>query len=348
MNLNELKRRTPSRQIALSGCLSLIIAAVILGAPKALIADQGDVAQPSQPNLATIDVQIDKREVQVAERIQIKITATAPEGVAITFPKLENQLGDFEVSSVKDTFDIPAGPNRKWIRQIGLESLVAGEFEIPAIEISAVDRRGSAPIQVVQKTPSQKITIHSTLEGVEDPTQFRDIKSVVFAPEPQPHNRSWVVWAAGAVGLLFVAGAGFVLLRRGSSLSAKQWALKSLNELRESRALQDRDAEQIYIRLISILRLFVQEQFGISAPRLTTAEFLDALRADQHLATEFRAQLQELLISADLVKFAGMLPDSSGLNAVVVQAIQLVENAAELQSDSSTHSRKFQPPEEHY
>jgi len=346
MNLYELKNRTPSRRTVFAGCLSLIIAAVILAAPRALIADQEVVAQPNQTNLAAIDVQIDKREVQVAERLQMKITATAPRGVAITFPKLENQLGDFEVSSVKDTFDIPAGPNRKWIRQIGLESLVSGEFEIPAIEISAVDRRGSAPIQVIQKTPSQKITIHSTLEGVEDPTQFRDIKSVVFAPDPQPHNRSWVVWAAGAAGLFFVAGAGFVLLRRGSSLSAKQWALKSLHELRESRALQDKDTEQIYIRLISILRLFVQEQFGILAPRLTTAEFLRAIKNDQRLSTEFRAQLQELLNSADLVKFAGMLPDSSGLTAVVVQAIQLVENAAELRSDSSTHSRKFQPPAE--
>ena len=55
----------------------------------------------------TIDVQIDKREAQIAERIQLEITATAPEDVTVKFPELAGKLGDFEVTSVKDTLDIP-------------------------------------------------------------------------------------------------------------------------------------------------------------------------------------------------------------------------------------------------
>ena len=69
------------------------------------------------------------------------------------------------------------------------------------------------------------------------------------------------------------------------------------------------DTEQIYVRLVSILRTFVHWQFGISAPRLTTDEFLHAMQADDRLTAEIRAQLKELLNLADLVKFAGMLPD---------------------------------------
>ena len=313
-----------------TGSLSLVFVTTILAIPVSLATGQQAGDQTKRTQRLAIDVQIDKREALVAERIQMQITATAPEGVSVKFPEIAGKLGNFDVVSLKDTLDIPDGSERQWIRHIVVESLTSGDLEIPAMEISYVDRRGSEPETGIQKTASQKVTIRSTLEGVEDPTKFRDIKSVVFLPESQPENHNWIIWAAGAGGLTLLAAIAFLLVTRYKPvLSPKQWAIKALDELKDSRALAEGDTEQIYVRVISILRTFFHEQFGISAPRLTTDEFLSAMQADRRLSADIRAQLKELLTLADLVKFAGMLPDGKGLVSVVDQAKQMVEQAAD-------------------
>jgi hypothetical protein len=179
----------------------------------------------------------------------------------------------------------------------------------------------------LQTTNAEQINIRSTLEGVEDPNQFRDIKSVVFAPETPPRNNFWLIASAVAGGFAVVAALVYVTVNRRSDLSPKNWAIKSIDRLRDSQAFKDNDTEQIYIRLVNILRTFVYWQFGISAPRLTTDEFLGAMQADDRLSAEFRTKLAELFELADMVKFASLSPDGSQLTAVVDQAKRLVENA---------------------
>jgi hypothetical protein len=333
MKSERLSNGSPTRRTFLAACLAVGIVATITTVSGTLQASQQESATAT--GIVAIDVEIDKSEVLVAERFQMEITATAPQGVTVKFPELENQLGEFEVLNVKDTPDIPNGSNRKWIRRVGLESLAAGELEIPAIEISFVDRRGSTPITGLQTSPSQNVTVRSSLEGTEDPTRFRDIKSVVFLPESQQRESHWLVWAAaGLAG--FLAVTAIAMVRRKKFLSPKQRAIKSLQDLKNSLACENQDVEQIYVRLVSLLRTFVQEQFAISAPRLTTLEFLEAMQGDPRLSDEFRGELSELLNLADMVKFAGLLP-SGGLGEVVDQAVRLVENAAE-QSPLTTDS----------
>ena len=321
------------RRFELCRRLMFLLALFATLLPMQLYARQTDNAD--QSDLVSIDVKLDRTNALVAERIQLEISATAPQGVTVKFPALQNQLGEFEIVSVKDVLDLPEGSNRKWIRRLGLESLISGRIEVPAIEIGYIDRRNGQSVIGSQSTPAQQVTIGSTLEGVQDPTQFRDIKSVVYAPEPNPRFGNWVFWAAGATGVLAIAALTFVMVRRKSELSPRHWAIKSLHELRASQPCQDENAEQVYIRLVDILRSFVYWQWGISAPRLTTHEFLGAIQADDRLTPEFRSELQELLKMADMIKFAGMLPNGTGLTSVVDQAIGLVENAADAESDAT-------------
>ena len=353
MNNQRLHQSSQSRRIFLAVCFSVLTAIVIPVFPGTSFANQEVKTKTEQSTPIAIDVQIDKREAQVADPIQMKITATAPQGVAVKFPEWQQQLGDFEITGVKDTMDIPAGSDRNWIRIVGLESLVSGELQIPAFEISYVDRRGSVAQTGVQSTKPHPINIRSSLEGVEDPTQFRDIKSVVFAPETPPRSNFWLVASGVAAGFLLIAALVYVAVGRKNDLSPRNWAIKSIDELRDDQAFKDNDAEQVYVRLVSILRTFVFWQFGISAPKLTTDEFLGAMHQDERLSTEFRCELSELLTLADMIKFAGLSPDDSQLSAVVEQAKRLVENAVDTEmkipqpSDvlnaASTNSRQLQP-----
>lgn len=331
MNLPRVVRTGQSQKSVSNVWHSAMIVLVAIAFPGNL---QSQSVEPitGQSKPVKIEIEIDKTEAQVAEQIQMKITATAPQNVTVKLPEMKQQLGEFEVTAVKDTLDIPVGSERSWIRHVYLESLVSGKLEIPSIEISYVDRRGPVPATGLQSTPVQFLSIRSALEGVEDPTQFRDIKSVEFAPEAPPRNRFWLGVTAVACGIVFVAACAIVMLRRKSEPSPKHRAIQSLDELRESQAFQDNETKQVYERTVGILRTFVDRQFGISAPRLTTNEFLQAMQSDDRLTAEFRSGLSDLLHLADMVKFAGMLPASNQLSTVVDQARQLIENASEVET----------------
>lgn len=345
-------RRHYGRTLLTLGC-SVLTALAISVVPGALFGNQEFNPKTEPSNPVAIEMQIDKREAQIAESIQVKITATAPQGVTVKFPELQKQLGGFEVTGVQDAMDIPAGSNRNWIRIVNLESLVSGELEIPVIQISYIDGRGSSPRTGFCTTTEQRINIRSTLEGVEDPKQFRDIKSVMFAPETPPRSNVWLVTLAAAASFALVAALVYVANGRRKNLSPKDWAIKSIGELRDSQAFNDNDAEQVYVRLVSILRTFVDWHFGISAPKLTTDEFLSAMQQDERLSAEFRSELSELLTLADMIKFAGLSPDDSQLAAVVDQAKRMVENAKDSEmkipesrngsNDSSANSHQLQP-----
>ena len=313
--------------IFLTGLLTAMLVSANAIVPSSSLGDESSGRSSADANPLVVTMQLDKSEALIAERIQLQIIASAPQGVTVQFPELSDQLGEFEIVATKDIPDVPAGADRKWIRKVALETLITGELEIPSMEIGYVDRRTATALNGVQITPPQPVLIRSTLEGAEDPTQFREIKSVVFLPESQPGNVRWLVWAAGMAGLVALVAIAVTVVSRKPGRSPKQTAIKSLQGLKESPALVDGDVEQFYIRLVGILRAFVQEQFEISAPRLTTSEFMAAMGAETRLSDDFRSELRELLSLADMVKFAGWRPADTRLDEVVDQAMRLVENA---------------------
>jgi len=66
------------------------------------------------------------------------------------------------------------------------------------------------------------------------------------------------------------------------------------------------ESKQFHQRLSGILRQYLEERFGVSAPRLTTEEFLMYLAETPEMVKEHRLLLQTFLTACDMVKFAGV------------------------------------------
>ena len=65
------------------------------------------------------------------------------------------------------------------------------------------------------------------------------------------------------------------------------------------------ESKQFHQRLSGILRQYLEERLQISAPRLTTEEFLALLSCTPEMVKENRLLLQNFLNACDMVKFAG-------------------------------------------
>lgn len=109
-----------------------------------------------------------------------------------------------------------------------------------------------------------------------------------------------------------------------------QLALKRLEDLG---LLDNKEEKEFYFRLTAIVRDYIQGQFSLDAPEMTTEELLPAIPAlpiDRGLASG----LKDLLRSTDPVKFAGVPVTQEKMREDMTFARHFVESTRNVPDDS--------------
>ena len=320
-------------------CLSLL-ALTAATASAAIVNDNANVQ---------VTAVASKNSVGVADPFRVTIKAVAPEGVVVSFPKIGDQAGDFEITNSRDTMDVPSPQGRKYERQLTLETLKTGELNVPEFQVFFKDKRNqnADAAMASMKTASIPITVQTAITATDNPSQFRDIKNVVFLDEPAvAGSLPWgTVIAIGGLGLLGVVG--FVLVSRfGKRLTPKQRALRALDQLSDSNSLSSGDSKYVYEETTQVLRTFIESQFEFPATRQTTEEFLAAVNSNRRLGEPLQERLKRFLEAADMVKFAGLSCSGAVLAEAVDKARQFVLQADEqrIASEKQTRDNKFVVP----
>ena len=317
--MSHLKHKSSPTRILL--CLSLLAFTGVTASAATTINDAKVTAAATAS----------KNTIGVADPFNVTIEAIASEGFSVRFAEFGDQVGDFEIVSLGDTIDVPLAEGRKYQRQLTLETLKTGKLIVPAFEVffENNETKNADDALASVKTASIPITVQTAITSTDNPSQFRDIKHVVFIDEPTTANSTpWNVIAI--FGGLGIAGTmGLVVLNRfWKQLSPQQRALQALDQLCESGLLANSDSKFVYEETTQILRTFIESQFDFPATRQTTEEFLAAVNADRRLAQPLQQRLKQFLESADIVKFAGLCCSETVLAEAVDQARQFV-----LQSD---------------
>ena len=84
------------------------------------------------------------------------------------------------------------------------------------------------------------------------------------------------------------------------------------------------DTKEYYTALTDTLRIYLNERFGFNATEMTTGEIIDTLLKIKD--KESIRELQELLVMADLVKFAKYNPPMNENDRNLVAAIDFVNS----------------------
>ena len=267
----------------------------------------------------SINATANRTEVQVAEPFSLSIAVTAPADSSVQFPEATSSLGDFQVLSTRDLFDVPTTSGRTWTRTYELETYESGNLQIPTQTVF-VDRQPfrSDPIS---------ISVKSIVEPQSDPRQFRALKDVEEIPIET--SNGWTIAGIG-IGALALAGLVWAVFGRPKSqisASPEQWARTALGDLRESPVYASKDQSEVLPGLANILREYIQRRFAISAPRLTTIEFLQAARNDQRLSDESRVELKCFLEHVDKIKFGKLVPETDQIQESFARVESFIELA---------------------
>lgn len=275
-------------------------------------------------NVATVASKTSNTTVQVAEPFTLELTVTASTGSKVDFPSIGKSLGNFDVTDQVDRADVPSENEtyqRIWTRRLTLESIVTGDIEIPSLEIQV---RWDAKVQTL-KSAAIPIRVASVLEDRADPTKFRDIQSVVDITVPEPVSHAWPWWTLGGFVAIAAAWMLVAVAKRKTWISPNEWALRELDQLRQSEAMRSSDSERVTENLTSILRDYLELQFDIASPMQTTHELLQGIEIHKLMNIEMTTGFAALFENADLARFAGLHLSSAELMRTIDDAQRLIE-----------------------
>lgn len=136
-----------------------------------------------------------------------------------------------------------------------------------------------------------------------DPNLIEDLRRL------HPAEFGWVGWLALAVGAAVVLGWWMRRSRKLQSLEvgaapgpdAWEEALRALERL--AARLVPSESRAYGIAATDVLRRFVEQRYGLKAPRLTTSEFLLVARSCGAMPGPAREGLERFLAACDWMKF---------------------------------------------
>ena len=157
------------------------------------------------------------------------------------------------------------------------------------------------------------------------PVPIHDISGpIAFFPYP-----IWMVVAAAllALGLVGLAVWFFVLKRKPAKpLTPAEKALAELSRL--SAGVGTVEPYPFSITVSDVLRVYLRDEYGLSATTQTSREFLETVRTRNVFNDEENEALAAFLEKADLIKFARLHATSADCSALLEQADKLVHSRA--------------------
>ncbi len=293
-------------------CFAMIAAALLslagCGDPLEEAPDAG-VMRVAQSEALQVEVRLSSDELTTADTARVRVTTSVAETHALD-PWLDGFRGALESQWTVAHVDKPAAPTmdaRERVvhtTELVLKPFLPGEYEIPALELTARPRTGGESVSVRSEAiPALVASVLDEEAGEPDPSAA---KGVVEAEE----SPGYAVWI-GAGGIVLAVALVWLLVRRlrrrferEEQIPAHEAALARVDDLMGSGLLERGAMNAFYTELAHILRWWIERRYGLHAPERTSEEFLREASESRAMGERELESVREFLTHADLVKFA--------------------------------------------
>lgn len=278
--------------------------------------DAAGLTRVTEEGPVRITVSLTPEEPQLGDPLSLTLTVEAQDGVTVEMPAFGEALGRFSI--VDFTPREETRPDGVWVasQRYTLQPPMSGRQRIPPLRIEYLDARpGYADgEEEYRELLSEELVIEvaSVLPEGEVLAELRPVRP----PLPELGRgfiaRVWPWLVAGVVGL---GGLGFAIAvwqRRAAErrrITAWDRAMRRLEALADRGLPSPDEADAWYVELSDIVRRYIEDQYGVRAPELTTEEFLQEARRSADLSGPRRELLSAFLERCDRVKFAAYSPE---------------------------------------
>lgn len=275
--------------------------------------------------------QLQKRDsILIADQVEYGFTLEGVEdGTALALPdwsSLSNDTLAIVRNWKTDTLRFDKKARKRDIRaSIVLAPFEEGEYLLPPI-YALRGTPGSEPDTLVFEPLTMKVTTIQIDTATYTP---HDIKGQITYPVTFAEVLPWVLGAIGLAALVLLA---IYLIRRYSRKGQDEKskdppyvvALRGLDRYRGDKFWAPDKQKTFYSGVTDTLKEYMDAEFGVDAPEMTTAELFSALKGREDITPEMYERLKGLFETADFVKFAKMTVPPEENAGVLPTAVKFV------------------------
>ncbi len=262
----------------------------------------------------------DSDHITIGDHLNVRVSIRHPKSVKVLMPLVKDSLGnmDFIASSKVDT--IQEATDEVLSQNYVVSAYDSGVFHAGPVTVFFHNTSGG-----VDSVLSNEIPVAVATLPVDTARPFKPIKAPLAVPFSW---REFIPYIIGAVLLLILIVVLIVLYVRYQKHKpvaparpipkdpAHIWARKELKKLEDEKLWQKDQVKLYYSRLTEILRLYLEYRYKWLALESTTEE-IEAGVDNYNMKEKGKENLLKILRTADLVKFAKMLPDpETNINAM--------------------------------
>jgi hypothetical protein len=271
----------------------------------------------------------DSTHITMGDWLNLTVQVKHADSVKIAWSEFKDTLGAFEIVRLDTLQSEEAGGTVTDGRRITLSAYDSGSFVIPPVLIG-YQYSNDTTRRFVQSDPQ---TIQVSTVEVDTSKAIKDVKPPLGVP------LTWkeIALYAGiilALGALIYGGywyyrkrkkkTGEIVEEEAPKIPPHIQAMIRLKELKEKRVWQQGDVKAFYSEATEIIRQYFEGRYGIMALELTSDEVFAQLGRFA-LDKDATKLIEAFFIDADLVKFAKYTPVPSENEAVIPQALDIVE-----------------------
>lgn len=273
------------------------------------------VQSTAQP--VTVEANIDTSAILIGDQVNFQFRVIKPEGLRVTFPNLQNELADGIEIVDKPEIDSTFLDNGQLeiVQNYKVTSFDSGLYYIPPFDF-AVEQNN---ITDTLSTEAGYLEVFTVPVSMQD--NIKDIKGPFRAPitflEILPYLMGAIIIAL-AIIIIRRYLAKKKAVASGKVIQKPKEpphiiALRELEQLKQKKLWQQGKVKEYYSELTEIIRRYIECRFDIYALEQTSDEIFTAFKNKQLDKELYFELLRQLLIKADLVKFAKdqPLPDEN-------------------------------------
>ncbi len=318
------------------------------------------ISHASYAQKASVQATIQPTEIKIGEQALINLKVITPKDMRISFPVYEKEI----VPGVEVLTMLPPDTliennvmtmNFKYI----VTSFDSTLYHIPSMPIfDGTDTIFSNSFGLKVTSPELSDSTLAYLEKINkgetdsidfEQLQLRDIKPIQKPPFVWT-DYLWILWILLGVLLLIglIGVVIFLVLRKKKKgyiftppvvLPAHVRALEALEKLKAEKIWQQGREKEFYTKLTDVLRVYIEERFGINALEMTSGEILEKIEQVSDTDSVYE-NLKQILSTSDLVKFAKFKPYPDENDMSMSNSYLFVNETREEETDEKQKEEK--------
>ncbi|HSS64469.1 MAG TPA: hypothetical protein VLS27_08540, partial [Gammaproteobacteria bacterium] len=300
-----------------------------------------------------VTLRVKPEELELGSRAQMQVEVTAERGATVEVNDLRTAAADgerrfeYRVERTAERIATPMVNGRlQWTYEYSVAFFLPGDYELPRVRVryraegarqvgdvdaSAEDADASSQDDWQEvATEPVTVTVRDPHTAPLTPEELQEVSTLDPVALPSPWARWW--WA-GPVAAVVVAALAVLMWRRARHKRASQepvipadvWARQQIAALIAEDLVSRGLVQTFYYRLSDVVRGYIERRFSISAPEMTTEEFLAAASSDTRFDSRHTEQLDRFLGACDLVKYARHEPGASEIDGMLNEAKRFIE-----------------------